>query len=246
VINEKLARDYWPAGDPIGQRIEFPGQGDNQPSWFSIVGVVKSAKNQGLEVEPREEVYVPYVQYPNYFTPRALLVRTSVEPTHLIHALRLQVELLDKEQPISDIRTMDQVVAQARAGHRFPMVLLGLFATLALVLAGVGIFGAMSYLVSQRVHEIGIRMALGAKHEDVLRLVVAQGFSLTLAGVGIGFFGALLLTRFLSSLLYGVKSTDPATFAIVPLILVGVALLACYIPARRATKVDPMVALRCE
>jgi putative ABC transport system permease protein len=246
VINERLARDYWPGGDPLGQRIEFPGLGGDQPSWFSIVGVVKSTKNLGLEVEPREEIYVPYDQYPSYFTPRALLVRTSLEPTLLVSSIRRQVELLDRDQPVSEIRTMDQVVGQAMAGRRFPMVLLGLFATLALVLAGVGIYGVMSYMVTQRAHDIGIRMALGARHEDVLKLVVGQGIRLMLVGEGVGFVAALLLARFLPSLLYGVRPTDPLTFAAVSTVLAAVALLATYLPGRRAIKVDPMVALRYE
>ena len=246
IINERLARDYWPGRDPIGHRIEFTGLGGKRPSWFTIVGVVKSIKNLGLEVAPRDETYVPYTQSPTWFTPRALVVRTSGDSTLLIAGLRHAVAALDKEQPISDVRTMDQIVDQAEAGHRFPMVLLAVFAALALILAGIGIYGVVSYGVRQRTHEIGIRMALGARTEDVLRLVVGQGLRLGVSGIGIGIAAALGLTRLMASMLYGVKPTDPVTFLIVSLALLGVAALSCYIPARRATKIDPITALRDE
>lgn len=246
VINETLARDYWPGRDPLGSRVEFLEQRGKRSTSFTIVGVVKSAKNLGLEVAPRDEIYVPYTQHPPFFEPRTLLVRTSGDPALLTATVRQAVAAIDKDQPISDVRTMDQIVTQAEAGHRFPMVLLGVFAALALILAGTGIYGVVSYGVSQRTHEIGIRMALGAQKTDVLRHVLGEGMVLAVIGVGIGIAAAAGLTRFLASLLYGVKPTDPLMFIAVSLILAGVALLACYIPARRATKVDPVVALRYE
>jgi putative ABC transport system permease protein len=254
VVNEKLAREHWPGGNPIGSQITFPGIEDltlpggakRQPTQFSIVGVVRGERNLGLEIEPQAEVYLPYSQQPAYYVPRTLVVRTSIDPKSLLSAIRHQVELLDKDQPISDVRTMDEVVAQAEAGHRFPALLLALFAGLALVLAGVGIYGVVSYSVGQRLHELGIRMALGAQRTDVLRLVVGQGLLLILMGVGMGLAAAFGLTRLMSGLLYGVRPTDLATFAVVSLVLAGVAVLASYIPARRAARVDPMVALRYE
>ncbi len=166
-------------------------------------------------------------------------VRTASNPENFVASVREQVFALDKDQPVSRVRTMSQVVADALAQRRLSMALLGGFAALALVLAAVGIYGVVSYAVSQRMHEIGIRMALGAQPRDILKLVVGRGMMLTLVGVGVGLAGAFGLTRFLESLLFGVSATDPATFA-------GVALLACYIPARRATRVDPLVALRYE
>jgi predicted permease len=254
IVNEKLAREYWPGGNPIGSQLTFPdienldlpGGAKRQPTRFSIVGVVRGEKNRGLEVEPEAAVYLPYSQQPAYYVPRTLVVRTSVDPKSLLSAIRHQVELLDKDQPISEVRTMDELVAQAEAGHRFPALLVGLFATLALVLAAVGIYGVMSYSVGQRVHELGIRMALGAQRTDVLRLVVGEALPLSLIGVGMGLAAAFGLTRLMSSLLYGVRPTDLVTFAVVALVLAGVAALASYIPARRAAKVDPMVALRYE
>jgi len=254
IINERLARDYWPGRDPMGSQITFPGlevavpgtTGKKSLKPFSIVGVVRSVKNRGLEVEPDEEVYVPYNQYPAFFAPRTLVVRIAVDPASLVSAIRHQVELLDNDQPVSDIGTMDQEVAQAEAGHRFPMLLLGLFAVLALVLAVVGIYGVVSYTVGQKMHEIGIRMALGAERLHVLRAVVGSGLRLASWGIGVGLVGALVIGRVIDRLLYGVRPTDPLTLAAVSLSLVVMGTLASYIPARRAAKVDPMMALRRE
>jgi putative ABC transport system permease protein len=254
IINQRLAREHWPGGDPIGSQLTFPGiedltlpgGGKREPTRFSIVGVVRSEKNEGLEVEPKAEVYLPYSQKPAYYVPRTLVVRTSVDPKSMLTAIRHQVELLDKDQPISEVRTLDERVALAQAGHRFPAILVGLFGALALVLAAVGMYGVMSYSVGQRLHELGIRMALGAQRTDVLRLVVREGLPLILMGLGAGLAAAFGLTRLMSSMLYGVRSTDLVTFAIVSLVLAGVAVLASYVPARRAARVDPMVALRYE
>src|SRR5439155_16643722 len=264
IVNERLAREQWPGGDPIGGQLTFPGIEDltlpggakKQPTRFSIVGVVKGERNRGLQVEPEAEVYLPYGQQPAYYMPETLVVRTSVGPSSLVSAIRHQVELLDKDQPVSDVRTLDQVVTQAEAGHRFPALLLGLFAGLALVLAGVGIYGVMSYSVGQRTHEIGIRMALGAEPRHVLGAVIGGALRLAARGIGVGLVGAWMAGRMESllpystpsavRLLYGVRPTDPLILAAVSLIMVAVGLLASYIPARRAASVAPVVALHCE
>jgi putative ABC transport system permease protein len=253
IINEKIARDYWPGGSPIGSQLVFPGveagfpgTAKQQPTRFTIIGIVKGVRNRGLEKQPEEEVYVPYNQYPSFYVPRTLVVRTSLDPRQMASAIRHEVAELDPDQPISDIRTMDEVVAQAQAGHRFPMVMMGVFAGLALALAAVGIYGVMSYSVAQRVHEIGIRMALGAGRRDVLRTVMGDGMRLAVAGVAVGLLGGLAVTRGMSGLLYGVRPADPLTFVAVSLTLASVAVVASYIPARRAAKVDPMVSLRHE
>ena len=244
IVNEKLARKQWPGQDPIGRRLRMDG--NNNSPWLTVVGVVGNVRTQWPFPDFLSELYVPYTQYPWLLFPRHLIVRTVSNPTGLATAIAHEVNALDKDQPVSDIRSLDQLVAEAVAQQRFAMVVLGAFASLALVLAAVGIYGVMAYSVTQRTHEIGLRMALGAQPGDVLSLVVGRGLILTLVGVGAGLAGALALTRFLSSLLYEVRPTDFGTFAAVSLLLIGVALLASYIPARRATKVDPMVALRYE
>jgi putative ABC transport system permease protein len=241
VVSETMARRLWPGEDPLGKRIQ-PGSAD--PSgWIEVVGVAKDVRQFDLTAEPRLQMYLPYVQF-EWFVPGQLVIKTEVEPTGLAAAVRKAVWEVDKEQPVSDVRTMEEVLSRSIARQRFSTMLLGIFAALALVLAAVGIYGVMSYTVAQRTREIGIRMALGAQAGGVLRLVVGEGLKLVLAGVLIGLAGSLLLTRLMSSLLFGVSATDPMTLAVISLILVGVALLASYIPARRAAKVDPMVALR--
>ena len=254
IVNERLARDFWPGRDPIGGQLTFPGiekltlpnGGKKEPTRFTIVGVVKDVKNRGLQVPADQEIYVLYNQEPVYYMPRTLVVKTLVEPTSIVSAIRDQVTALDPDQPIADVATMDQVVAQSRAGNRFPMVLLGLFAALALVLAAVGTYGVMSYGVSQRMHEIGIRMALGAEYSHVRRLVMRRGLALAAWGIVMGLIAALSLTWLMSRLLFGVHPTDPLTFGVGIAVLLGAALLGTYVPARRATRVDPMVALRHE
>jgi len=242
VISEKTARHFWPGEDPIGKRLK-PGSTTSDGPWREVIGVVKDVRQNDFVAEPKMQMYMAYPQVGS-FAPNALVVRTNVEPLSLGAAVRRTVWEIDKDQPVSDIRSMDEIVSEAVARQRFSMLLLGVFAGLALVLAAVGIYGVMSYSVAQRTREIGIRMALGAKSSDVLKMAVGQGLRLVFAGVVIGLAAALILTRVMASLLFGVSATDPATFATISLVLFSAALLASYIPARRATKVDPMVALR--
>jgi len=252
-VDTVFAHKYFPGEDPIGQTITFGWTPPLGPC--RIVGVVGHVRHSGLETPgtyTRVQSYYPLYQIPEKFWAQGLLasmaiiVRTRLDPAVVMPAIRKAVYGAGRNQTVYDVQTMEQVVSESMASQRFPMILLAIFAGLALLLASVGIYGVISYSVSQRTHEIGIHMALGAQKSDVLKMVVYQGLRLALAGVAIGIAGALALTRFLASLLYGVKPTDPVTFIAVSLILIAVALLACYIPARRAAKVDPMVALRYE
>ena len=252
VINDYIARRYWPGEDAIGKRITFDDPAKN-PSWLTVVGVTKNTARSNWTSPPEEEVFLPYLQNRAYldapsppFAYLTLVVRTGLDPAALAPAIRGAIHSLDANIPLSEIQTMDHVVAEATGQSRFYLILLGTFAAVALVLAGVGIYGVMSYSVSRRTHEIGVRMALGAQGRDVLRLVVFQGIIQALAGVAVGLAGALALSRLMGGLLYGTQPTDPATFAAVVVVLSAVAIAASYIPARRAAKVDPMVALRYE
>jgi putative ABC transport system permease protein len=252
VINNYFARRHWPGEDAIGKRITFDDPSKN-PSWLTVVGVVKDTARSSWVSPPEEEVFLPYLQNRAYLeTPSppysylTLIVRTAGEPESLAPAIRAAIHSLDKNIPLSEVQTMDHVVAEATGQSRFYLILLGAFGTVALVLAGVGIYGVMSYSVLRRTQEIGIRMALGAQARDVLRLVVFQGIMHALAGVAVGLAGALALSRLMAGLLYRTRPNDPATFAAVVLVLSGVAIAASYVPARRATRVDPMVALRYE
>ncbi|HYP29748.1 MAG TPA: ABC transporter permease [Blastocatellia bacterium] len=244
VISETMARRLWPGEDPVGKRIK-PGPPDSPVPWRTIIGVVKDVRQFELNANPKLQMYYCYVQ-PAFFVPSYLVVRTDVEPASLAAAVRGAVWEIDKDQPVSNIRTMKEVLSESIARQRFSMLLLGIFAAVALVLAAVGIYGVMSYSAAQRTREIGIRMALGAQSRDVLRLAIGQGMKMALVGVAVGLTGAFALTRLIESLLFGVSTTDPATFALVTFLLIAAALLACYIPARRATRVDPLVALRYE
>jgi len=221
---------------PIFQRPE---------DWTQVIGVVKDVRQFELTVDPKPQMYLPYRQR-GFFSPEDLVVKTDVDPASMAATVRNAVWQIDKDQPVSNIRTMEEILLDSIARQRFSMLLLAIFAGVALLLAAVGIYGVMSYSVAQRTHEIGIRMALGAQTGAVLKLAVGYGLKLVIAGVVIGLVAAFALTRVMSTLLYGVTATDPTTFALISLLLVGVAALASYIPARRATKVDPIIALRYE
>ena len=239
MINEEMARQFWPDEDPIGKRIAV---GDGP--WRSIVGIVGNVRQKGFDIEPRQEMIFPLLQTPIPFM--TLVARTASEPKATISALRAEIASIDALQPVFNIRTMEEAAAESVAPERLNTLLLGALAVIALILAAVGIYGVMSYSVTQRTHEIGLRMALGALPRSVLGLVIKQGMSLILIGLVIGLSAALALTRLMKSLLYEVSTTDPATFALISALLVVVAFLATYIPARRATRVDPGVALRYE
>jgi putative ABC transport system permease protein len=241
ILNQTMAREFFPNADPIGRRMVM-GQGAN--ALASVVGVAGDVRNRGLDAQPQPAFFVPFSQDPDSAMEVALL--TAVEPASVATAVRNAVAAIDPEQPAFDISTMDERLTASVAPRRFNLLLLASFALLAMLLASVGIYGVVSYAAVQRTHEVGVRMALGAQRRDVLKLVVEQGMVLLLIGIGVGLTGAFLLTRFLAGLLYGVRPTDSATFAAVSLLLAVVAIVACYIPARRATKVDPMVALRYE
>jgi putative ABC transport system permease protein len=248
VINETLARTFFRGEDPLGKRIRL-GSVDSPFPWLTVVGIVGDLKHYGLDDETRPELYISYQQPP---LPRFnvaslfLAVRSTAEATALAAAVRKEVYALDKDQPVADVRTMEQRLYESVAPRRFNMFLLSIFAALAGLLAAVGIYGVMSYSVTQRTHEIGIRIALGAQTSDVIKMIIRQGMTLALIGVALGLAAAFALTRVMTSLLYGVTATDTLTFAAVSLLLAGIALLACLIPAKRATRVDPMVALRYE
>jgi putative ABC transport system permease protein len=246
IVNRRLAEQFWPGEDPTGKRLKI-GPADSQNPWATVAGVVGDVRQSGFYGDQNFELYVPYAQERRGFVaPRDLVVRTSGDAASLAGVVRQAVWSVDKDQPISNVRTMDHVLATAVSRERFQMLLLALFATLALVLACVGLYGVISYAVVQRTHEIGVRMALGAQPRDVLRLVINQGMLLTFIGLVIGMAGAFAVTRVMTELLFGVTATDRLTFFAVPIVLGVIALLACYIPARRATKVDPLVALRYE
>ena len=243
VINETMAKKIFPDEEPLGKRITFDTREKN-PEWFEIVGVVGDVKHYGLDQETTMQTYEPYTQ--QAASSMTLIVRATNEPANLTAEIRNAVLALDNEQPISSIGALNQLVSASVAQRRFSMLLLGVFAAVAMLLAMVGIYGVLSYAVTQRMREIGIRMALGAGRTDVIRLVVGHGMTLTGIGVAAGLGAAFLLTRLMTTLLFGVSATDLATFSLIALLLITVALLACWIPARRATKVDPMMALRCD
>ncbi len=248
IINEAMARQYWPNEDPIGRRVSSTDDNlwRDKPLWREIVGVVKDVRYTALDTEARAQMYTPFTQVPPFFSGRTLVARTDGDPLSFVAAVRGQVQAIDKDQPISRIHTMEELLARSVSERRFNLLLLATFAGVALLLAAVGIYGVMSYSVEQRRHEIGVRMALGAQPADVLRLLLRQGMKLVAMGVAIGLAAASAMTRLISTLLFSVRATDPVTFGAIALLLTVVALLACYIPARRATKVDPMIALRFE
>lgn len=241
ILSEKAARSAFAGRDAVGNEISLDGP---KGPWRAVVGVVADTRNLALEGEAWPEIFIPFRQQPSFFM--GLVLRIAGDPRQAARSLREAVRSVDANQPVSGIQSMDDIVQEMVAPRRFKLALLGSFAVLALFLGAIGLYGVISYAVTERTLEIGVRIALGAKPEDILRLVVGQGFKLTLIGVAVGVGGALGLTRFLSSLLYEVRPTDPLTFVAVSLLLIAVALLASYIPALRAAKVEPMVALRHE
>jgi putative ABC transport system permease protein len=247
VINETLARRIWPGENPIGKRLKTGMKASPDPwnPWCEVVGVVADVKLEGLERDTPMQVYLPLRQRPGSPT-LWLVVRTAGDPLQAVAAVERTIHAVEKDLPVFSIRSMEQLLGSSLAQRRLTLVLLVGFAALALLLAAVGVYGVISYSVRQRTHELGIRMALGAQAGDVLKMFLTQGLKLSLAGVVIGLMAAFSLTKWMKSLLFGVRPTDPMTFAVIALLLIAVALLACWIPARRAAKVDPMVALRCE
>ena len=244
VINHTMALRYWPAEDPIGKKISFRSYGGDFTA--EIVGVVGDTRTEGLEIEPKPEIFVSHassIGYPNSMT---YFVRTVTDPLRLLPAVKEKIREVNKEQAFSSVATIDQLVERSLNRRRFNLLLLASFAVLALILAGVGLYGLISFMTAQRTHEIGIRMAFGADPRDVLKLIIGEGMTLTLAGIVIGLLASFALTRLMESLLFGITTMDPVTFVVIAFVLGAVPLLACYIPARRATKVDPMVALRYE
>jgi predicted permease len=243
IVDDNMARELWPNQDAIGKRIRYGGLASTTP-WRTGVGVVGRVKQYALDSDSRIAFYIPHTQNPS----RALTVvlRSGADPAALTGSVKKEIRELDADLPMYYVRTMAQRVDESLARRRFSMLLLGVFAGVALALAAIGIYGVMSYLVNQGTREIGIRMALGATARNVQSLVVRQGMSLALAGVAIGLAGAFALTRFLQSLLFGINATDPFTFVGIALLLAAIALVASYIPARRAARVDPMISLRDE
>ena len=251
VINQAMAGRFWPNEDPVGKRINSTarnigplGRVMPQSLEFEIVGVIGNEKNTGLNAMAEPAMYFTHTQFT--YRSMSIIVRTASAPMNFAPAIRNEVWKMDGDLPVSNLKPMEQILGDSIAQPRFSTLLLGIFAALALVLAAVGIYGVMSYSIALRTREIGIRMALGAKESDVLGMVLRQGLKLASLGIAIGLIGAFAISRVMTSLLYGVSSTDPITYITVSLILAGVALVACFVPARRATKVDPMIALRYE
>jgi putative ABC transport system permease protein len=244
LINQTMAGRLWPNSDPLGKRIKFPGSEKRPQPWRTIVGVVADVSQYALDKSAPMQIYLPHTQFPTSFN--SIVVKTMNDPTSAIGAIRREILAVDKDQAVFNVTTLEQLMGDSIRIRKFFMLLLLAFAALALILAAVGIYGVMSYVASQRTYEIGIRMALGAQTRDVLKLIIGNGMTLALIGVAAGLAGAFALTRLMAGLLFGVTATDTTTFISVSVGLILVALLACYIPARRATKIDPLVALRYE
>jgi predicted permease len=248
VVDQNFVRRFWPNENPIGKRIcvnAVPNSNPLVPIWRTVVGVVGHVKHYGPEVEGREQLYFPLAQI-SFDRTMYLAVRTALDPAGVANAIRQQVLAVDESMPIYEVSTMDQLLSNSVLQPRLNLTLLVAFAVLALGLAAVGIYGVMAYTVTQRTREFGIRIALGAQRGDVLKHVLREGALLAVIGLGLGLAFSVSATRLIATLLFGVKPTDPLTFAAAAVILTSVALTACYIPARRATRVDPVVALRCE
>jgi putative ABC transport system permease protein len=243
IVSEVASQRYWPNEDPLGKRIALNLRA-GKPVWREIVGIVKGVTHFGLETERYAEIYVPHLQVPSLFS--ALVVRTRGNPMAMAGIISKEVASQDPTLALFNVHPMLELVSAAQSRRRFQAALLGAFAGLALVLAAVGIYGVVAYWMSQRVREIAIRMAVGARQIDVLWLILRHGLVLTAGGLALGLAGTAVLGRFIGSLLFRTSAIDLWIYAIVCLLLAGVALLACYLPARRTARVDPMVALRCE
>jgi putative ABC transport system permease protein len=254
VINRSMASKYWPDENPIGKTIEVyravtehTAEGVRvqfKPHLFEIVGIVRDARQYALEAPPDPELFMPYDQWPAQ--EMSLVLRITTEPSSMIPQIEKEIWRVDPDQPVTDIKTVDEWVAREAAGRRFILQLIGAFASIAAVLAAVGIYGVASYGMRQRTHEIGVRMALGARGQQIVWLILRQNLTWLLSGIVSGLAGALALTRLLERYLYAVRPTDTSTFALIVLLVLAIAAVASFIPARRATKVDPMVALRYE
>ncbi|MGH9935182.1 MAG: FtsX-like permease family protein [Blastocatellia bacterium] len=250
LISQNLAHRYWPNGNPLGAHLRI-NDNNQGPRLVEIVGVVGDVKHLSLDGEPAPHIYLPLHQTHEdqvvwLTNSQYWLLRTTIDPLTLSAAVRREIQAVDREAPTSNMRTMEQYLAASVAPRRFNLWLLTVFAGAALALAATGLYGVISYGVAQRRHEIGIRMALGARASDVLKLVIGQGIRLALAGVALGLLAALALTRLMKNLLFNVSATDPLTFLVIAALLVFMALLACFVPARRAAKVNPIIALRGE
>jgi putative ABC transport system permease protein len=242
MISERSARLYFPHSSPLGRRISFS---DPQTGpWHTIVGVVRDIRNWGLAAEPTPETYISLRQNPKPLM--TLLIRTTGDPQQLAAAVRAELRAFDKELMPEQVATMEQIISRSLAQRRLNLALIGALAALAVVLAAFGLYSLIAYTVAQRTHEIGIRLALGAERRNILQLVLKQGFKLAAIGIALGLVGACAATQALRSLLYGISPTDPVTFVAVPFLLALIALLACWLPARRATRVNPVEALRAE
>jgi putative ABC transport system permease protein len=247
MINETLARQYWPGESALGKRLKI-GDPDDPAPWLTVVGIAGDVRQMGVDEPVKAELYLPYRQFKEqpWFAPRDLVIRTKGDPLTLVASVREQVHQVDPDQPIANVRTMDQVLGEQTSSRRLGMTLLTIFAGLALLLSSLGIYGVLAYFVVQHTQEIGVRLALGAQRRDIFALILKKGMTLTLIGVAIGLFASFALTRLMTSLLFGVSTTDPSTYVLITGVLGLVALCACCLPARRATRVDPLVALTYE
>ena len=244
LINKTMANQLWPNQNSLGKRIRFTGSENNPGPWRTIVGVVDDVSQYGLDLKAPMQIYLPHSQFPTSFN--TIVVKTENDPEAMVNAVRREILSIDKDQAVFNVTTLEKLRGESIGTRKFFMMLLIVFAALALTLAAIGIYGVMSYVASQRSHEIGIRMALGAQSKDVLKLIVGNGMLLAVIGVAIGLAGAFSLTRVMAGILFGVTTTDALTYVSVSSVLIAVTLIACYVPARRATKVDPLVALRYE
>jgi putative ABC transport system permease protein len=247
LVNEALARRAWPNGDAVGSRIRLGGTADSV--WRTVIGVARDVRSAGLTAEPRTELYLPHAQFPAFGAPQrnmVLVARGAGDPAALAAAVRREVRALDPTLPLSSVRTMDDVLGRWLAERRLSLIVLTALGVAALALAALGVYGVMAYSVAQRTQEIGVRMALGAEPRAVLAMVLRQGGGLALAGLAVGVVAALALTRLMATMLFETSATDPATFVGIAVLLAAIALVATLVPAARATRVPPVVALRAE